>query len=591
MTEKWRRLGPIAWGGSVLSVQANAAGEIWAATAGGLLARGEDGWRPVSGGPAQPGLVAAPGINWWVAGLNGGLSSTYNGGRTWWEPFYDGLDVPITCIAASPRWATDRVMLAGTSGAGVLRTIDGGRRWLGANFGLRDYAVLALAAATDWTRREVILAGTLDGVYRSAGGGRAWKAAGMAGLAVQALAASTGAAEGGVVLAGTESAGLFRSADGGFTWEPAGDVMGREVSVNALLRLGASAGEVFIAATDAGDLWRSEDAGLTWSKVNENGDPILALAATHDFGQVLAGASEQGVLLSQDDGRSWTPDETLCAWGFRRLLSPDERTLLAWSPTGGVWRSTDGGANWERIAAASHYEPVFAYLTVRDGALEARTEALVLRQGEDETLVLEAGDTPIIALAADRERSAIWAADLVANIAVSRDGGRSWSQDDVPWSGQQFLTLGVADDASGIPIAATHNAEAGTVTVWRRPEDGWERWLERPARWAGAALAPAKALGEQTWVVIAGEAWSFSEAAGWEQVVTPEDAGVVVAVAQTGGVRSLIAGRTVLRAAQGGEWQSFALPEAIAGPVDLLNLVDGSTLLLDAVGTIWRLES
>ena len=137
------------------------------------------GWRPVSGGPAQVGLVAAPGTNWWVAGLNGGLASTYNNGRTWWEPFIDGIDEPLTCIAASPRWATDRIMLAGTAGAGIIKTIDGGRRWLGTNFGLQDYTVLALAPATDWSRREIMFAGTLDGVYRSSGGGRAWKHVGL----------------------------------------------------------------------------------------------------------------------------------------------------------------------------------------------------------------------------------------------------------------------------------------------------------------------------------------------------------------------------------------------------------------------------
>jgi photosystem II stability/assembly factor-like uncharacterized protein len=590
-------LGPVAWGGSVLSIQTNASGETWAATGGGLLARSQDGWRPVSGGPAQPGLVAAPGTNWWVAGLNGGLSSTYNSGRTWWEPFIDGIDEAITCVAASPRWATDRVMLAGTAGAGVARTVDGGRRWLGTNFGLRDYTVLALAPATDWSRREIIFAGTLDGVYRSSGGGRAWKPVGLDGLPIQALVASSAFAENGVALAGSEAAGLYRTADGGFTWEPAGDELGRDVSVNALVRVQTPDGEILIAATDTGDLWRSEDAGSTWTRSYANGEPVLTLTATSDGELIWAGTSEHGALLSDDHGRSWSPDMTMCAWGFRRLLSVDGGAALAWSPTGGVWRSADDGASWERVTSASHYEPVFAYLPVQGGALEARTEALVLRQGEDEAAVLEAGDAPVIALAADRNRASIWAADVFANLTLSRDGGRNWSPVETPWSGQQLLALVAAEDEA-IPIVATHDAASGAISLWRRPGGAWECWLERPARWAGAALAPGGPRGERTWAVIAGEVWASRGGARWEQVSTPEDAGTVVALAQSGDTRSLVAGRTVLREAGAGdlasaapEWNVYLLPDAAASPVDLLNLVDGSLLLLDAAGTIWRLET
>jgi streptogramin lyase len=81
-------------------------------------------------------------------------------------------------------------------------------------------------------------------------------------------------------------------------------------------------------------------------------------------------------------------------------------------------------------------------------------------------------------------------------------------------------------------------------------------------------------------------------------VSTPEDAGTIVALAQSGGTRSLVAGRAVLREAGAGdpaetgpEWETYPLPDGAANPVDLLNMADGSVLLLDAAGTIWRLEA
>jgi photosystem II stability/assembly factor-like uncharacterized protein len=492
-------------------------------------------------------------------------------------------------MAFSPRWTSDRVMLAGTAGAGVLRSIDGGRRWLLSNFGLQDYTVLALAPATDWSRREVIFAGTVDGAYRSSGGGRAWKPAGLAGLPVQALAASAGYAENGVVLAGTEGAGLVRTTDGGESWQPVGDALGRDISVNALLRVADGEGEAWLAATDAGDLWRSVDAGVTWARVYENGEPVLALSVSPDGATLWAGTSEHGALVSRDLGCTWAPDTQLCGWGFRRLLNPGGEAVLAWAPTGGVWRSEDGGRGWERIVASSHYEPVFAYLPVADGALEARTEGLWLRQEEEDQPALDTGDAPVVALAADRSAAVIWAADAAGGLASSRDGGGSWQVVAVPWAGQQLLSLAAAPE-DGTPLVATHDANSGSITVWRLTDGGWEGWLERPAKWAGAALAPAGTNGEETWAVIAGEVWAHRGSAGWREETLPAEAGAAVGLAQRGDVHCLIAGRAVLVQDADGEWETLSLPEAAAAPVDVVVRPDDGLLLLDAAGTLWLAE-
>jgi hypothetical protein len=197
-------------------------------------------------------------------------------------------------------------VLAGTLGAGVLRSTDGGRRWLLSNFGLQNFTILALATAGDWTRREVAFAGTLDGVYRSIGGGRAWKFAGLDGLAIQAVAASTRSAEAGLVMAGSEEAGLQRSTDGGRTWWPAGAEIGRTASINGLLCVATGDGEGWIAGTDGGSLWRSADAGDSWQLVREADHAVLALAAGPDA-RLYAALGEGGLLGSGDAGQTWQP--------------------------------------------------------------------------------------------------------------------------------------------------------------------------------------------------------------------------------------------------------------------------------------------
>jgi photosystem II stability/assembly factor-like uncharacterized protein len=229
MSETWQRSGVIAAGGSVLSMRTGPSRHTWIVTGGGILSDAEDGWRPLpeSAPMEQAGLVGSASSDWWVAGLYGGLILTWDGGRTWASAWMDQVTEPVTCFAASPRYASDITLLAGTAGAGVLRSIDGGRRWQLSNFGLREFTVLALATAGDWSRRQVVFLGTADGVYRSSGGGRAWKPAGLDGLAVQSLAtghnpppqallapvesAMPDASGAWTILAGTEANGLFRT--------------------------------------------------------------------------------------------------------------------------------------------------------------------------------------------------------------------------------------------------------------------------------------------------------------------------------------------------------------------------------------------
>jgi photosystem II stability/assembly factor-like uncharacterized protein len=197
-------------------------------------------------------------------------------------------------------------VLAGTLGAGVLRSTDGGRRWLLSNFGLQDFTILAAASAGDWTRREVAFAGTTDGIYRSIGGGRAWKSAGLNGFTIQAIAASKRYAETGLVMAGSEEDGLHRSMDGGRTWSPTGDEMGRTAGVNALLCISTEDSEVWLVGTDSGSLWRSADGGNSWQLVHEADYSALALAEAPNL-QLYAALGEGGLLGSGDAGETWQP--------------------------------------------------------------------------------------------------------------------------------------------------------------------------------------------------------------------------------------------------------------------------------------------
>lgn len=608
MSETWQRSGAIAAGGSVLSMRTSLKQHTWIVTGGGILSDDGSGWRPLPGSAPmeQTGLVGSADTDWWVAGLSGGLILTWDGGRSWGSAWIDQVSDPVTCFAASPRYASDITLLAGTAGAGVLRSTDGGRRWQLSNFGLREFTILALATAGDWSRRQVVFVGAADGVYRSSGGGRAWKSAGLEGLVVQALAAGQrpppetsgepgeiamlDASGAWMILAGTEANGLFRTLDSGSTWAPCAPEIGDSAGINALLCHSPSDGEIWLAGTDEGHIWRSTDSGETWRLVCSVGGPVLSLAEGRDT--LLAGTSERGLWASNDLGLTWRRDDTLCAWGFRRLYPAGGQGLAALAPTGGVWLSADWGQRWRRVLEASLYEPVLAYTTAGDNWLASRAGVL-WRGGPrmEPVVVLETGHAPIVALASRRGQDGFWAGAADGALWVSVDEGVSWQALDTPFRDQRLLGVAFSPE-DGTPLAGTFGEPHKEVTLWRYVDGRWQRWLSRSDTWAGFALAAAGKRGEESWAALGGRLYAHT-AAGWRLIehAAGEDKVAGITAATAAGIRYLISDSEVLRCDEAGGWRSLPLPEGGAAPVDLCLSPSGILLCLDAAGVVWRLPA
>src|SRR5947208_2579410 len=64
-----------------------------------------------------------------LAATTTGLYRTRNGGESWRIIELDWDDVAVQCLALSPDFAEDRVLLAGTEDHGLLRSDDAGRSW------------------------------------------------------------------------------------------------------------------------------------------------------------------------------------------------------------------------------------------------------------------------------------------------------------------------------------------------------------------------------------------------------------------------------------------------------------------------------
>ena len=323
-------------------------------------------------------------------GLDGVFRST-DGGETW-EQINDGLTNPlVVSLAISPAFETDRTLFAGTtfvpfgrqSGA-LYRTTDAGDTWelVAVGSGGANPPLFSPAFESD----HMMFATDESGWSRSIDGGDTWQQ--IAASATWRLAISPDFSRDSTLLGfHWQSGDVFRSIDGGDTWQQIREVTSsnetapwfRGTSSVALSPAFDSDSTVFgtngsSVLTGGDEVFRSTDGGESWQAVSE-GLPLrarwhLALSPAFERDNTLFVAADEtfafdspGVFRSTDRGETWQPvltnrgilsfavspafetDATLFA-GANNDTRADE-VCDAWG--GGVFRSTDGGANWERF--------------------------------------------------------------------------------------------------------------------------------------------------------------------------------------------------------------------------------------------------
>jgi photosystem II stability/assembly factor-like uncharacterized protein len=235
---------------------------------------------------------------WYVAVGSGGVWKTVNAGTTWTPVFDKQASYSIGSLAINP--SNPHTVWVGT----------------GENVGGRHV-------------------GFGDGIYRSLDGGKSWQRRGLSAsehisrIFVHPQDSNTVyvAAQGPLWSSGGER-GFYRTSDGGETWQ----------------------------RTLGNDDW----TGVT-DLVTDPRDPEVVYAATWQHHRTVAalvgGGPNSGIHKSTDGGRSWTeltsglPEGNMGKIGLAiSAANPD--TVYAAIETdrreGGIWRSTDRGASWEK---------------------------------------------------------------------------------------------------------------------------------------------------------------------------------------------------------------------------------------------------
>jgi photosystem II stability/assembly factor-like uncharacterized protein len=256
-------------------------------------------------GPAvASGRVAAFAVNpknhaeYYVGVASGGVWKTVNDGTTW-TPVFDGEgSYSIGWVALDPN----------------------------------DASVVWVGSGESNSQRSVAYG---DGIYRSDDGGKSWKNLGL----------KKSEHIGRIVIDPRDSKVVYVAAEGPL-WGPGGD-------------------RGLYKTTDAGKTWKavltiSENTGVVDVAIDPSNPDILYAAAyqrrRHVF-TLIDGGPESAIYKSTDAGATWNklkpglPTEDMGRIGV--AVSPADAnvvyaTIEAANGKGGIFRSTDKGANWER---------------------------------------------------------------------------------------------------------------------------------------------------------------------------------------------------------------------------------------------------
>ena len=294
-------------------------------------------------------------------------------------------------------------LFAGTAGMSVWFSDDLGESWSRpySESGLYlEARVWALSCHPDTPKR--LYAGTDDGVYVCDVPGKRWQRveSPMNGMSVWALAQAPSNPD--VIVAGTQPAALFRSDDGGASWRKLPCEFATECIYVRLPRVTqvlfdpADENRLWVGVEIDG-VHVSEDGGETWERRNEGlkSEDIHGLAIVEVPERAVYATSNKGLHRSTDEGRSWQFLPLDSPWQYTRMIVPspaNDGTVYLGNgngPPGDAGRllvSHDGGKSWQGMSlpaelnstawciAASPRDPKLLFLATNLGQLFRSTD-------------------------------------------------------------------------------------------------------------------------------------------------------------------------------------------------------------------------
>jgi len=326
---------------------------------------------------------------YYIAAASGGIFKTEDGGATWVAIFDDQGTLTMGDISISRNntnliWAGTGEADAGHahSGNGVYKSVNGGVTW--ESKGLLDVGTVGkvLIDPNDDNTVFVAAMGPVyrnsenKGIYRSKDGGNNWTKVLYINDATGGIDIAMHPSNSNIIYAsmwqrefteddrsyGGPNSGIYRSVDGGNTWEELDNELSTSNTISRIkLEIAPSNPNVIYAlyinaAGNIDGFYASNNGGDNWEQGNTN---IMVSAGFNEyFGDIYIDPTDESVLYnmgfwvykSTNGGQSWTQIfDGVHADQQSFAFNPINPSQIIIGNDGGVYKSDDGGTNFEKI--------------------------------------------------------------------------------------------------------------------------------------------------------------------------------------------------------------------------------------------------
>ncbi len=348
----------------------------------------------------------------------------------------------VRSLAADPN--DPRLVYLGVSDGHIFGSRDGGEHWqLLGRVGQRlDSVVTAIVAdprhsgtlyAATWT-----LGPNGGGVFRSDDGGLNWRAVGLAGQSVRALAQAPSNPN--ILVAGTLQ-GVFRSGDAGKSWELISPANHEDLRNFDSVAIDPSNPEIIYAGTYH-LAWKTTNGGRQWMPIHAgmvSDSDVMSISIDRTDPQRLFASACSGIYRSDNAGALWAKFHGIPPTARRTHVirqDPLNSQTLYSATTEGLWKTTDGGAAWSRVTPANWSIAALVMHLKSPGRLVIGVEGQGVYISEDAGKNFHAANEgfhhrQVIDLAVDRERPErmiVVLTNSVEPVLATQDAGRTWAR-------------------------------------------------------------------------------------------------------------------------------------------------------------------